>query len=204
MDDVRFPHDEAFVNRANMNLTNATVRKRQFPSILGRPSVPMEILPGDGQQQQVLVTADGHTIEILHGLDHNSISVPMTLVPSSEAESMTMTASSIAASLGLDQGGHDGTTEFITGDGSQAVYIMDNSQPAVEVDMSTMGLNTDGTMIGDDPHSQGQFIVQDIHGNQFRKMTGIDAEVTLVFLKNYLNMMNEKTFFNNKKNRVKL
>lgn len=88
---------------------------------------------------------------------------------------MTNVASSIAASLGLDQGVH-GATEYVTGDGSQAVYIMDNSQPAVEVDMSSMALGADGTMIyeGEDPNSQGQFIVQDIHGNQFRKMTGID------------------------------
>lgn len=79
---------------------------------------------------------------------------------------MTNVASSIAASLGLEQGAQHGTTEFMTGDGSQ-VYIMDNSQPAVEVDMSAMGLTADGTMIyeGDDPNPQGQFIVQDIHGN---------------------------------------
>lgn len=91
---------------------------------------------------------------------------------------MTSVASSIAASLGLDQGVH-GATEFVTGvagDGSQAVYIMDSSQPAVEVDMAAMGLTTDGAMIyeGDDPNTQGQYIVQDIHGNHFRKMTGID------------------------------
>lgn len=92
---------------------------------------------------------------------------------------MTNVASSIAASLGLESQGVHGTTEYMTGvtsDGSQAVYIMDSSQPAVEVDMSAMGLSSDGTIIydGEDPSSQGQFIVQDIHGNQFRKMTGID------------------------------
>ncbi|XP_021948389.1 centrosome-associated zinc finger protein CP190 isoform X2 [Folsomia candida] len=173
MDDPRLPHDETLVNRVNMSFNTAN-RKRQFPSILGSRPVPLEILPGDGQQQVSLVTADGHTIEILHGGLDPSMSVPMALVPSSEAEAMSNVASSIAASLGLEQGVH-GTTEFITGDGSQAVYIMDNSQPAVEVDMSAMGLG-DGTMIydGDDPNSQGPFIVQDIHGKIFRKMTGID------------------------------
>jgi hypothetical protein len=94
-----------------------------------------------------------------------------------EAEAMTNVASSIAASLGLEQGVHG--SEFMSGvggDGSQAVYIMDNSQPAVEVDISAMGLASDGTMIydGEDPNGEGQFIVQDVHGNQFRKMTGID------------------------------
>jgi len=95
------------------------------------------------------------------------------------AEAMTNVASSIAASLGLESQGVHGGAEYMTGvtsDGSQAVYIMDSSQPAVEVDMSAMGLSSDGTIIYDgmDPSSQGQFIVQDIHGNQFRKITGID------------------------------
>jgi len=103
--------------------------------------------------------------------------VPMTLVPSSEAEAMSNVASSIAASLGLEQGVHG--TEFVTGvtsDGSQAIYVMDTSQPAVEVDMSEMGLTAEGAVLydADDPNSQQQFIVQDIHGNQFRKVTGID------------------------------
>jgi hypothetical protein len=93
---------------------------------------------------------------------------------------MSNVASSIAASLGLEHQGIQSTAEYVTGvssDGSPAVYIMDSSQPAVEVDMSAMGLTADGSMIydsGDDPTGQGQFIVQDIHGNQFRKITGID------------------------------
>jgi hypothetical protein len=86
MEDPRLPHDETLIHRP-VTLTTGT-RKRQFPSILGSRSVPLEILPGDGShhnQQVSLVTADGHTIEIIHGdpLDPNSI-VPMTLVPSSE------------------------------------------------------------------------------------------------------------------------
>lgn len=73
-------------------------------------------------------------------------------------------------------------TEFVTGvnsDGTPAVFIMDSSQNAVQVDMSAMGvgMTEDGSMIfeGGDPNvGSDQFIVQDMQGNQFRKITGID------------------------------
>jgi len=110
---------------------------------------------------------------------------------------MSNVANSIAASLGLSDHHHHQMTaaEYVDGSGGpggggdsgvpHAVYIMDSSQPAVEVDMSGMAgtLSAEGAAMvfstgggGDvmgDP-TGGQFIVQDIHGNQFRKITGID------------------------------
>lgn len=89
IEEMDLPDDEALVNRGSINFNSPKFdRKRQFPSILSSRAVPLEILPSDGQDQQVsLVTADGHTIEILHhGFDPNSMSVPMTLVPSSEGQ----------------------------------------------------------------------------------------------------------------------
>ena len=95
------------------------------------------------------------------------------------AEALTNVASSIAASIGLESQGGQGGTDYVGGENdNDAVYIMDPNQAAIEVDMSSVGvtMNQDGQMIlaGDDESEEGQLIVQDIHGNQFRRVTGVD------------------------------
>lgn len=55
------------------------------------------------------------------------------------------------------------------------MYVMDGSQGAMEIDMSNVGLTLapDGTMVYDGNDEQN-FIVQDMQGNQYRRITGID------------------------------
>jgi len=87
-------------------------------------------------------------------------------------------ASSIAASLGLGTQIHqtgDGYTEHILGDGTQQVFVLDNSSSEV----GGVEISGDGTMLlgsVDAVDTDGQFLVQDIHGNKFRKITGTDSE----------------------------
>lgn len=88
--------------------------------------------------------------------------------------------SGVASVSTVNNEGQSGSTEYVTGvsqDGSQqAMYVIDGSQGAMELDMSNMGLtlSADGTVIYDGSDASENYIVQDMQGNQFRRMTGID------------------------------
>lgn len=90
---------------------------------------------------------------------------------------MNNVASSIAASLGLGSQIHhtgEGYTEHILGDGTQQVYVLDSSSEVGGVEISQ-----DGTVLlsnVESVDSDGQFLVQDVHGNKFRKITGQDSD----------------------------
>ena len=90
---------------------------------------------------------------------------------------MNNVASSIAASLGLGSQIHhsgEGYTEHIVGDGTQQVFVLDSSSEVGGVEISADGTMLLGNVEAVD--SDGQFMVQDIHGNKFRKLTGQDSD----------------------------
>ncbi|CAL8086621.1 unnamed protein product [Orchesella dallaii] len=175
MEDPRLPPDESLTHRI---IATTTSKKRQFPSILATTrgsssSGLVEYLTAeslhDGQTVSY-VTADGQPIEII---DSNQLSsLPLTLVSSVEDG-----ISTVAAPMGLEGQAAAGS-EYVSNvdDGSQAVYVMDGSHGAMEIDMANMGLtlSADGTVLYEGDDASQNFIVQDVQGNHFRRMAGID------------------------------
>ncbi|ODN03729.1 hypothetical protein Ocin01_02936 [Orchesella cincta] len=194
MEDPRLPPDESLTHRI---VATSSSKKRQFPSILaaarGSSNTNLvEFLTADNLhdgQTVSYVTADGQPIEIIDPSQLSSL--PLTLVSSGE-DGIATVSSPMGSSIGLE-GQSAAGTEYVTGvaqDGSQAVYVMDGSQGAVEIDMANMGLtlSADGTMLYEGDDSSQNFIVQDMQGNQFRRMTGIDETGKPVV---FLQMMGE-------------
>lgn len=96
---------------------------------------------------------------------------------------MSNVASSIAASLGVGHHSQNASGEFTMGvqtDATQTLYIVDGSQSGVGAELSDVGvgIEVDDSMLlaGESSTEETNFIVQDLHGNQFRKITGIDED----------------------------
>lgn len=72
------------------------------------------------------------------------------------------------------------TSEAHHGESTEPVYVMDGggiqATGAVEIDMANVGLSLapDGTMVYEGEEASQNYVVQDMQGNQYRRITGID------------------------------
>jgi hypothetical protein len=102
-----------------------------------------------------------------------TVRIDVLLLP--PAEALNNVASSIAASL-ESQVHHTGDDFETTEQTSvcETVYIMDGSQS--EGPNSNIGMEADASILlaEDNTTDESSFIVQDLHGNQFKKIAGVD------------------------------
>lgn len=110
-------------------------------------------------------------------------------------DGMATVASPINAGVSTESQAPSTATEYVSNtsqDGSQAMYVMDGTHGAMEIDMANMGLavGPDGSVVFDGGDASQNYIVQDMQGNQFRRITGIDETGKPVV---FLQMINDGT-----------